>query len=252
MREVALSSWLLFSILVVGFGYSYVRSRLQYGAPPYVADVPQQYHLAQDEWDGWTRPPGPLRVGLQVGHWKNDELPDELSRIRESGSGTSNGQIAEWEVALKIAQETKNMLEQEGVVVDLIPATVPREYFADAFVAIHADGSLDPGTTGFKVAGPRWDRTGKADDLAGIIEDEYARQTGMAIDPNITRNMTGYYAFSWRRYRHAVHPMTTAVILETGFLTNPEQAKMLIHSPQIPAKALSRALLTYLQRVKTS
>lgn len=26
----------------------------------------------------WQRPDGPPRVGLQVGHWKTQELPDEL------------------------------------------------------------------------------------------------------------------------------------------------------------------------------
>ena len=54
----------------------------------------------------WKRPDGPLRVGIQAGHWKNNELPDELERIR-GNSGTSNKQITEWQANLNIANEIK-------------------------------------------------------------------------------------------------------------------------------------------------
>ena len=39
------------------------------------------------DFSDWQRPDGPPRVGLQVGHWKTQELPDELQRIRERGGG---------------------------------------------------------------------------------------------------------------------------------------------------------------------
>jgi len=194
----------------------------------------------------WTRPKGPLRVGLQVGHWKSAELPDELARLRNN-TGAASKLVAEWELNLSIAQETKALLEIQGIIVDLIPATIPPGYIADAFVSIHADGSTDPETTGFKVASPRRDLTNRAHQLASSIEKEYSAGTNLTIDPNITRNMTGYYAFSWRRYEHSIHPMTPAAILETGFLTNSKEARFLINNPDIPAQALANALIIFLK-----
>src|SRR5439155_4381881 len=84
-------------------------------------------------WD----PPGPWRVGLQVGHWRLDEVPAELERLE---GGSFGGGKAEWEVALDLAQRTKALLEAQGAQVDLLPATVPERYRAHAFVSIHADG----------------------------------------------------------------------------------------------------------------
>jgi N-acetylmuramoyl-L-alanine amidase len=59
--------------------------------------------------------------------------------------------------------------------------------------------------------------------------------------------MTGYYAFSWRRFYHSLHPMTPATILETGFLTNQRDEKLLTRdASKIPAGALADALLQFL------
>jgi N-acetylmuramoyl-L-alanine amidase len=183
---------------------------------------------------------------LQVGHWKNSELPDELEKIRGNSGASSRG-IAEWEVNLAIAEAAKEILEDEGFVVDILPATIPPSYWADAFIAIHADGSTSPATNGFKVAASQRDYTGNASELVGIIEEEYKDTVGFPKDPNITRNMRGYYAFSWWRYEHSLHPMTPSVILETGFLTNSKEASLLINEPDIPAKAIANALLKFLK-----
>ncbi len=241
----------MMAMSMIGFALWFqVRGEQKFGAPPYFADAPERYHTQEDEYANWVRPTGPLKVGLQVGHWKTQEMPDELARIRDSGGGTSNGVVAEWEVALKIATLTKARLEKEGVHVDLLPATVPPEYWADAFVSIHADGSLNPTTSGYKVAAPRRDMSGMSDELADILEETYGEVTNLPLDPNITRNMTGYYAFSARRFRHAIHPMTAAAIVETGFLTNPIEAQMLIHNPELPARALTEGLMRYLRTVE--
>lgn len=199
----------------------------------------------EEYYKDWKRPDGPLRVGLQAGHWKNDELPEELENLETNG-GTTVGKTTEWEVNLAIAEETKTILENEGVVVDLLPAAIPPEYWADAFVSIHADGSENSKTAGFKAASPRRDLTGKAEELKKIIEEKYQAATKMQIDPNITRNMTGYYAFNWRRYEHAIHPMTPAAILETGFLTNYFDRQVLATNPKLPAQGLAEALLIFL------
>jgi hypothetical protein len=249
MKRLFLPLLLLISLFVTLNYYRTKQVKQIYGAPPYIEEgpEPEQFPNIYNEFSNWVRPEGPIRVGLQVGHWKNSELPEELKKLIGSTGGTSRNAVPEWEVNLSIAEETKIILEEQGIVVDILPATVPVNYYADAFVAIHADGNADPSTAGFKVAAPRRDMSGKAGDLVKVIEETYQKQTSLDIDPNISRNMTGYYAFNWRRYQHAIHPMTPAVILETGFLTNPQEAKMLINNPKLPASALADALITFLK-----
>ena len=231
----------------------------------------------------WERPDGPLRVGLQVGHWKNKELPDELERLRERGGGTSGGGKAEWEVNLAIAEKTASLLRDQGIILDILPATIPVAYWADVFIAIHADGSEDPTASGFKAAfaygcfrfgslttgtvphlGEWGGRHGSASGqwvshlrsncsqdteaprFVELLETEYQRATGLDVDGNVSHNMRGYYAFNWRRYEHAVHPMTTAVILETGFLTSPHDRAILISNPDKAAEGISNAVIKFL------
>lgn len=194
----------------------------------------------------WQRPAGPWRVGLQVGHWQNGELPDELKNLRERGGGALGGGKSEWEVNLAIARAAKPLLESKGIVVDILPATVPLGYWADVLIAIHADGNADATVSGFKVAAPRRDLTGQAWRLVELIESEYAQATGLDRDQNVTRNMTGYYAFNWRRYEHAMHPKTVAVILETGFLTSPHDRTVIVERPERAALGIVQATLTYL------
>lgn len=223
---------------------------MPYGAPPYIVDendyAPEIFEKYPD-LEYWRRPPGPLRVGLQAGHWKNSELPEELDKLRPS-TGSSGLGVPEWQVNLNIAKASKLILEKEGIIVDLLPATVPSGYQADAFVAIHADGSLDRSVHGYKVASPRRDRSGLADILKNIIETQYGEQTKLRLDPNVSRNMTGYYAFNWRRFEHSIHPMTPSVILETGFMTNSSNARLLINNPEVPAAALAEAIIIFLEQ----
>ena len=61
-------------------------------------------------------PEGPVRIGLQAGHWKSAEVPDYLSDLRSNG--TNGGGKAEWEVNLAIAQRTAARLEAMGYVLD--------------------------------------------------------------------------------------------------------------------------------------
>jgi len=216
------------------------------GAPPYgesLDEIPDLDPMAR--FRNWKRPEGPPRVGLQVGHWKSEEQPEELAKLRDN-TGSSGGGKWEWEVNYEIATITKSFLEKNGVSVDLIPATVPPEYWADVFVAIHADGSLDPDSNGFKIASPWRDFSGKANQLVELLEESYEQSTHLNKDDNITRNMRGYYAFSWWRYEHAVHPMTTSAIVETGFLTNKGDRKTIISNPQVSARGLYQGIINYL------
>jgi hypothetical protein len=194
----------------------------------------------------WKRPTGPLRVGLQAGHWKIDEVPEELKKLETSGGASANG-VNEWEVNLDITTDVKKILEEKGIVVDILPATIPEGYYADAFVSIHADGSEDSSVTGYKIASPRRDLSGHANQLQQALDSVYAQITGLAEDPNVTRNMTGYYAFNWKKFDHSLHPMTPATILEMGFITNRNDVALLTDEPSEPAKAIAEGLLAFLK-----
>ncbi|GIW59261.1 MAG: hypothetical protein KatS3mg087_0327 [Patescibacteria group bacterium] len=218
------------------------------GAPPYAEPqeaAPEKVLLPLP----WVRPDGPPKVGLQVGHWKNNELPAELSKLI-GNTGASGGGKWEWEVNLKIAEQTKMELEELGVVVELIPATVPPKYWADVFIAIHADGSENKSKSGYKFAAPWRDFTGKAEKLVQNLESEYEKATGLTKDPNVTRNMRGYYAFAWWRYEHAIHPMTTATIAETGFLTNISDQDLLIKRSEVSVAGLANGIEKFLRETE--
>ncbi len=193
----------------------------------------------------WKRPEGPPRVALQAGHWKAAEAPDELENLR--ANGTSGGGKREWEVNLEIARKAKPLLEARGIVVEILPTTIPPDHYADAFVAIHADGNPDTTVSGYKAAAPRRDLTGSASSLAMLLDLKYEEATGLPYDPNVTRNMRGYYAFNWRRYEHSLHPMTPAAILETGFLTNPRDRRIIVSDQAKAARGLADAVLAFLE-----
>jgi N-acetylmuramoyl-L-alanine amidase len=217
------------------------------GAPPYaVVDEDPPANYAGLSWlNNWTRPPGPARVGLQVGHWHASEAPEEQKGLRDN-TGASGGGQAEWQVNLRIAEQARDLLVAEGIVVDLLPTTIPPHYWADAFVAIHADGSLDEQKSGFKAAHPRRDLSGKAATLLEFVESSYQASTGLSRDTNVTRNMRGYYAFAWWRYQHAIHPKTPGVILETGFLTSANDRKIIVASSSAAATGIAAGLVSYL------
>jgi N-acetylmuramoyl-L-alanine amidase len=209
---------------------------------PFIPDLPQFI----DPYANWTRPDGPLRVGIQVGHWFAQDAPDEQEGLRDNTGAAAAG-VTEWETNLKIAQEVKKLLEAENIVVDLLPTTIPPKYWADVFISIHADGNADTSVKGYKIAAPRRDRSGNAQRLSDLIEQEYGKTTGMIIDPNITRNMRGYYAFNSRRYEHSIHPMTPGAIVETGFITNASDRRIIVNNPKKSAEGIANAILLFLK-----
>jgi N-acetylmuramoyl-L-alanine amidase len=184
-----------------------------------------------------------VRIALQAGHWKASEAPDELSGLKDNG--TSARGVPEWKVNLAIAQRAAEMLEARGYVVDVLPAVVPPSYRAHLFISIHADGSDDPRATGFRVASPRRDATGRASEIAELLERTYGEATGIRRLPDSTRRMRNYYAFNFRRYRHALHPMTIAVILETGFLTSDSDWSVIVDDPDRAARGIVEAVTAY-------
>ena len=193
--------------------------------------------------EDWVPPEGPVRIALQAGHWRADEAPRELRGLRNNG--TRWRETPEWEVNLEIVRRAGAMLEGMGYEVDILPAVVPPGYRAHLFIAIHADGSRDPNASGYRVAGPRRDATGRASQVVALLEQSYGEATGIKRLPAATRRMRNYYAFNFRRYEHALHPMTIAVILETGFLTSRRDRQVLVDDPDRAARGIVAAVAAF-------
>ncbi|HMA36491.1 MAG TPA: N-acetylmuramoyl-L-alanine amidase [Chloroflexia bacterium] len=187
------------------------------------------------------------RVGLQVGHWQIAQLPESLARLR-GDTGTAGGGRREVDLNMEIAQRTATLLRGAGVTVDLLPATVPTGYRADAFVAIHADGNSSSAAHGYKIA-PPW-RSGVAfrdQTLVELLDRAYGDVTGLAHDPAVTRNMRGYYAINtWLGDESRISDWTPAAIIETGYMTSPTDRAVLFAQTGRVAAGLARGILDFL------
>ena len=170
--------------------------------------------------------------------WHHTTPPRELLRTSWRGK-------PEWEANLEIARRAGAMLEDMGYEVDILPAVVPPRYRAHIFIAIHADGSNDPSASGYRVAGPRRDATGRAPQLVALLRQSYGDATGLRRLPTVTRRMRNYYAFNYRRYEHALHPMTIGVIIETGFLTSARDRQVIVNHPERAARGIVEAVAAF-------
>jgi N-acetylmuramoyl-L-alanine amidase len=206
---------------------------------------------------GYTRVPAPKvepgarRIGIQVGHWQTENVPPELRRL-EVQTGTSWDGITEVDVSLEIATRLADLLKSHGYIVDLIPTTVPQGYLADAFVALHLDGDGTGENSGYKMAhGSR--RGPYEQQLLEDIKDEYGAATGLPYDQeHISRNMTGYFAFSWQRFRSSTSPFTPSVILEMGFLSNDDDRALAMDHPDVLAIGIANGIERFLSEVPST
>jgi N-acetylmuramoyl-L-alanine amidase len=187
----------------------------------------------------------PWRVGIQAGHWKISEAPDEQYRLR-ADTGAQWKNLTEAAVNLEIATRVQKQLQDAGVTVDLLPATVPPGYDADAFVAIHADDGGGTDQSGWKIASP-WRSSVASRALRDAIALSYGRASGLPEDRyGVSYNMRGYYAFGWYRYEHAIAPTTPGAIIETGFLTSAVDRQLIVADPDRAARGISLGILAYL------
>jgi N-acetylmuramoyl-L-alanine amidase len=192
-------------------------------------------------------PLSPWRVGVQAGHWKIDELPLELRRLRSS-TGARYGSFHEVDANLDIARRVTDYLTAAGIQVDLLPATVPPGYLADAFVSIHADGAYKPGVRGWKMSTP-WRTSEASRRLLDALARTYPLFTGLPEDRyGTTYSMRGYYAFSPHRVHHAISRSTPAIIIETGFVTVAADREVIFGDPDTAARGIASGIVRYLSR----
>ncbi len=191
---------------------------------------------------------GPVRVGLQIGHLEVGNHPEELATLRYNTGASVNG-INEVDINQVVAQTLSDMLVNEGIMVDLLPATVPEDYQADVFVSLHADSSEDSKRRGYKSAVFRFERNKNDALLKTIIDQNYFYFSGFPDDDaNVSGSMLEYYAFNDKRFKHAVSFKTPAIIVEMGYLSNQEDLEFM-SDPINPAYALKIGILTYLREV---
>ena len=197
-------------------------------------------------------PTGARRIGIQVGHWKTDEVPAELGGRIVFQTGTSWAGVNEVDVNMDIAQRIKAQLTARGYIVDLIPTTVPIGYVADVFLALHADGDGTGENSGFKLA--HGSRRGPYEDkLVALLRDEYAKLTGLADDfEHVSRAMSAYYSFNWGRYQHAAAAHTPAAILEMGYLSNDHDRDLLVNKADGVATGIVNGIQRFLDDVPRS
>jgi N-acetylmuramoyl-L-alanine amidase len=203
--------------------------------------------LAARQWHGAVnRFLGPPRVGLQVGHEGSQDHPEELASLRISTGGHWRG-VDEVDVNRQVATVLATMLEAHGIVVDVLPATVPPGYHADLVVSIHADSSPDPSRRGYKSAHYDPPRNHLEPVLKTHIDEAYFLASSLPDDHlNVSSNMFHYYAFNNPTYQHTIHPGTPAVIVELGYISHPDDLRFM-HTVERPAAALRNGIVRYLQ-----
>ncbi|NJL05361.1 MAG: N-acetylmuramoyl-L-alanine amidase [Chloroflexaceae bacterium] len=191
------------------------------------------------------------RVGIQVGHWNQDQLPSEQARIRRDTGAYREG-VSEWELNYMVAEQAKPILEAAGVQVDLLPATIPPGYRADAFVSLHFDG-VDPPIAdlrrGWKVTTP-YLASPKSLLLEQAFREVYPTVTGLPYDEKhgSLANMRANYTFAWYRFEHAIAPETPAALIELAFSTNPADWALITEQPELLAEGLAQSILRYLEQ----
>jgi N-acetylmuramoyl-L-alanine amidase len=190
-------------------------------------------------------PAGPRRVGIQAGHWQTEKAPPELWRLLTQ-TGTAWGGVSEVEINLDIAGRVKRILEGQGLVVDVLPTTIPPGYVADAFVALHGDGDGTGDNSGFKMAFSAR-RTPHEAALMESIKTHYAAATGLAFDfSRVSRAMVNYYGMSWQRNKYATAPHTPSVILEMGYVSNDGDRELMTEKADVVAGGIADGILRFL------
>lgn len=151
----------------------------------------------------------------------------------------ATGTAGEQEFATRAGAACADVLHGRGgwQVRQILADTTKEAYRGDAFVAIHCDGSTNTGARGASVGyrtpegqafGQDWKRDYQARGWSGFRPDNY------------TAALSGYYGTGYAREVGN----RRAIIIECGFLTNPQDRAILLHpdSPYRVARAIGDAL----------
>jgi N-acetylmuramoyl-L-alanine amidase len=188
---------------------------------------------------------GPIRIGVQPGHWRIDELPDELARLRTS-TGAVYGSLRELDINLAVSVRLVDRLMRSGFQAELVPAAIPAGYRADVFISVHADRADQPDRRGWKLSAP-WRPSPASTRLAEDFSRAF-RESGLPEDRGgVTANMRGYFGFSWWRYQQVISPYTPAVLVEMGFMGNASDRARMRDDPDFYAGILFKAVQYYLE-----
>src|SRR5690606_32502794 len=132
---------------------------------------------------------GPIRIGLQVGHLGAADQPDELAALRTSTGAHWDG-VDEVTVNLAVVEALAERLTELGFEVDVLTATVPAGYRADALISVHADASLDTDRRGYKSAHSRPARNALEPLLKLAVDRSVFLATSLPDDDsNVSGNM---------------------------------------------------------------
>lgn len=190
-----------------------------------------------------TKPP--IKVGIQIGHLDMADVPDELHNISWDFGAEFNG-VTELSVNTNIGNQVANLLRKSGVEVDVLSATVPAGYTADAFVSIHADGLNETYVSGFEVGASSFDTTNKSATLAQEIDRAFEDKTKLTFYPAISDNMTQYYAFNFNKFKAAISSTTPAVLIECGFLSNSDDRIFLAKHSDLAAQGIANGVMDFI------
>ena len=186
----------------------------------------------------------PWVIAVQPGHFKIEELPDELAH-RRGDTGATHGYVFEKDINRAVAAALIPMIQAAGWQAFLVPATIRPGLRVDAFLSIHVDGGGQSSLRGWKLS-PPWRPSRASIQLADAMRGSFAAESQLREEKGgVTIFMRGYFSFNYRRYRHAISPFTPAVLVELGRIGNRRDRELLTGHPEYWAGILLRGLKSY-------
>lgn len=238
VRRALLTALLFLSLLLVLFAGPVRVTANRYGTGPLEAARIMTVNLLR----------GPVRVGIQVGHLDAINHPEEHRDLRWNFGGHANG-VDELDINIAVAERLKSLLEAAGVTVELLPASVPAYYTADAVISVHADSVDDPARNGYKSAHFEPLRNSQDPLLKEHIDTVFLAGSGLRDDSvNTSSGMIRYYAFN-PRYRHSVNTRSPALLVELGYISNRADLRFLL-DPGQPAALLAEGIIAFLTDIR--
>lgn len=107
---------------------------------------------------------------------------------------------------------------------------------ADYFVSLHTNASVNPQASGTEVL--VYSRSSPAYELARSVLEQLRLSTGLRSRGVVTR--PGLYVL-----RRTAMP---AILVEMGFITNPEDASLMVNSPELFAQGIADGIIDYVRR----